>query len=351
MSPPKDSPLAVATLLNMPPVEPNRGATHDTANVDPGYDSDAASASASSTSVSITSSIDFPCWEGTRRYHSYKQGRYFLPNDIQEQMVEEMKHSAALKILAGRLHLSPLRYPQNIVDVGTGTGSWAIKMSEKYPGAEVVGTDLSPIQPNWVPPNTKFFIDDAEAPWVESPDSLDFVFLRNMALAIRDWPVLLYQAYEALKPGGWVEIQDFHWAVSSEDGSMPNTWAPACLAAYVAEGLSKYNVNPYISSQLPNMLFQAGFTTMEPFSCNVPVGPWHQDQHLKDLGQEMHDIMMEGAHGLGFLPLHRGLKWNQEGFEMFLANVREGLRDPSVHANVSFHCVYAQKPLRDASEW
>lgn len=57
--------------------------------------------------------------------------------------------------------------PQKVLDIGTGTGIWAIDFAEwvldlpywftrlipkrsQYPSAEVIGTDLSPIQPAWV---------------------------------------------------------------------------------------------------------------------------------------------------------------------------------------------------------
>jgi methylase of polypeptide subunit release factors len=37
-----------------------------------------------------------------------------------------------------------------VLDVGTGTGKWAIEFADAYPGASVVGLDQSPIQPTWV---------------------------------------------------------------------------------------------------------------------------------------------------------------------------------------------------------
>ncbi|KAI1055889.1 hypothetical protein LB506_009162 [Fusarium annulatum] len=40
------------------------------------------------------------------------------------------------------------------------TGIWAIDFADEFPGFEVTGTDISPIQPSFVPPNLKFEIDD-----------------------------------------------------------------------------------------------------------------------------------------------------------------------------------------------
>jgi methylase of polypeptide subunit release factors len=52
-------------------------------------------------------------------------------------------------LLDNKLHLCPLESPQKILDLGTGTGIWAINIADQYHSAEVIGTDLSPVQPNW----------------------------------------------------------------------------------------------------------------------------------------------------------------------------------------------------------
>lgn len=68
------------------------------------------------------------------------------------------------KVLEGRLHLAPFSErnpPKRVLDVATGTGDWAVEMGDEYPTAYVEGIDLSPIQPQSVPPNVRFYIQDA----------------------------------------------------------------------------------------------------------------------------------------------------------------------------------------------
>jgi methylase of polypeptide subunit release factors len=78
--------------------------------------------------------------------------------------VTDIQHQLFVLTLHGKLHLAPLsKQIHNVLDIATGTGIWAIdfgmyagipqvihaKLCEaiKYPTANVLGTDLSPIQP------------------------------------------------------------------------------------------------------------------------------------------------------------------------------------------------------------
>lgn len=54
---------------------------------------------------------------------------------------------------------------RNVLDIGTGTGAWATAFAETHTEAAVIGVDLSPIHPEWMPSNCKFLLDDAEAEW------------------------------------------------------------------------------------------------------------------------------------------------------------------------------------------
>lgn len=70
---------------------------------------------------------------------------YNFPNDETEQDRLDLNHHVCLIFLNDALHLAPLdeNKPMRILDVGTGTGIWAMDMGDKYPNAEVVGFSRS----------------------------------------------------------------------------------------------------------------------------------------------------------------------------------------------------------------
>jgi len=86
-----------------------------------------------------------------------------MPNDELELERMENQYEIVKILLDGRHYLAPLSHedpPRKILDLATGTGRWAIEMADKFPEAQIIGTDLSPIQPRIVPPNLNFYIDN-----------------------------------------------------------------------------------------------------------------------------------------------------------------------------------------------
>ena len=97
-------------------------------DADSGYDDDMASLAES---MSLASSAWNFAWENGRRYHGYQAGKYNFPNDDKEQDREIMKHTMFLKLFNEKMHFAPLdkEAPLEVLDIGTGTGSWAIDCS------------------------------------------------------------------------------------------------------------------------------------------------------------------------------------------------------------------------------
>jgi len=67
-------------------------------------------------------------------------------------------------------------------------------VGDKYPTANITGIDLSPIQPNFVPENVHFYVDDFEEPWLDPDDKYDYIHVRHVVYSIRDRELLLKQA-------------------------------------------------------------------------------------------------------------------------------------------------------------
>lgn len=159
---------------------------------DDGYETTSESAA----STSLASSAREFMYEHGRRYHSYRKGFYLFPNDDREQDREDLKHAMYLKLFNKTLHFAPIRIEgANVIDLGTGTGIWSIDFADLYESASVIGIDLSPIQTNWVPPNLKFMVDDAESEWLYPQDHFDYVHTRHTIQAFKNWPLLFQRAF------------------------------------------------------------------------------------------------------------------------------------------------------------
>jgi cyclopropane fatty-acyl-phospholipid synthase-like methyltransferase len=60
----------------------------------------------------------------------------------------DLQHQLWLMTLNNKLSLAPLKKePQQVLDLATGTGMWAMEYALEHPTAAVIGSDLSPIQP------------------------------------------------------------------------------------------------------------------------------------------------------------------------------------------------------------
>lgn len=106
-------------------------------------------------------------------------------NDFEETNTSriplDVQHKVWKLVMDGDLAWAPIRETEllNVLDIGTGTGEWAIDFAELHPDAQVFGTDISIIQPLYVPPNCQFVREDSEEEWVFT-FPFDYIHLRMM---------------------------------------------------------------------------------------------------------------------------------------------------------------------------
>ncbi|PNP44864.1 hypothetical protein TGAM01_v209980 [Trichoderma gamsii] len=321
--------------------------TGSDAGSDAGYDSD----TASSASTSVMSSVRDYMYENGRRYHRYREGTYNFPNDDVEQEREDMKHAMVKLLCSQKLHFAPIGdNPQEILDIGTGTGIWPIEMGDKYLSAHILGIDLSPIQPDWLPPNVRFMIDDVESPWLHPNSHFDYIHSRHTVMAVRDWMKLFRRAIEHLKIGGWIELQEIHHtpksALPDGNGEMPPDHPVTRYWKHVSEGLAALGIDldTAANGRISDMMQEAGFTNVTERVLHVPIGTWPKNKVLKTVGLYWRTILLDGIQAIALGPLTRGLGWNREQVEVLLMEVRQAYFDDSKLMYMPFHVIYGQRP-------
>ncbi|PQE26096.1 SAM dependent methyltransferase protein [Rutstroemia sp. NJR-2017a BBW] len=284
--------------------------------------------------------------ENGRRYQAYREGAYWAPNDELQNEHLDISHQRFLSMLSGRLFLAPI--PDNIervLDLGTGTGIWAIDFADLYPNASVLGTDLSPIQPEMVPPNCRFEIDDMTEEWTYPTSHFDFIHIRSLFGSIPDWPKVYEQAFKHLKPGGFIEHIEPSLYLRSDDGTLApdnplNRFADLFNQAGERTGQSM-DLCPSMASDMTT----AGFINLREETFKTPMGEWCSDPKLRELGRWNLLQFDVGLEGFAVQLLTKVMGMTLPEVQVFCANVRAAARDPRTHAYYPHRVVYAQKPL------
>ncbi|KAK1973061.1 S-adenosyl-L-methionine-dependent methyltransferase [Colletotrichum sublineola] len=303
--------------------------------------------SIASSGTSLRSSILEHRFENGRTYHRYKDGKYNLPNDQREMERLDDQHYLCLLVLDDRLGVAPPCRPNSgvgrVLDVGTGSGIWAINYGDEHPESHVLAMDLSPTFPDATPPNVVFEVDDLEEEWTYSRP-FDYIHSRFMTSSVSDWKVYLQKCYDNLVPGGWIELQEIDLFPRSDDGTLKSEhplmkWAQLLLEASEMFG------RPYIPvPPLKALLSEIGFVDVSLSVYKWPSNPWAKDPKYKEIGELHGQNMADGLEGFSMAALTRAHNWTPEEVGVFLIDVRNNIKDRNIHAYWSIYCLIGRKP-------
>jgi len=292
--------------------------------------------------------LDGTCCDETIHVPGYPDAPFIRgPNDEQANQHLDLGHALYMKTLGGKLFLAPIPADaSHILDLGTGTGIWAIDVADQYPSALVIGTDLSPIQPTWVPPNCKFEIDDMESEWTFGEDTFDLIHIRGLHGTTNDWPALYRQVLKCLKPGGYLEQAEFSARFISEDNTIPPDGDIVLWNRIGLECHGKLNRELEVFETMRQHLVDTGFEDVVEHNFKWPIGPWPRDPDFKELGLWTRAHIETGLENWTLRLLTSVLGWTADEVRVLCANVRNELRNPRVHAIHPMNIVYGRKPRK-----
>jgi SAM-dependent methyltransferase len=164
--------------------------------------------------------------ENSRIYQGQEIDSYMLPCDEMEQDRLDFFHAVFIVAMRSTklLHV-PHTFNGRFLDLGCGTGIWAIELAKAYPDAYVLGLDISAIQPESIPLNCVFKAPfNYELPWLISEGQWDIIHMRMGCGSVMDWPNLYRRIFTHLRCGAWFEQLEINFEPCCNSRSLKGTW-------------------------------------------------------------------------------------------------------------------------------
>ncbi|PIL24243.1 hypothetical protein GSI_13996 [Ganoderma sinense ZZ0214-1] len=269
-----------------------------------------------------------------------------------------------------------------ILDVGTGSGSWsamcdqiflqklthstcrAIDMAMQFPHCSVVGVDLAPPR---VDGCVIIYLFEGISPTVSVQrssaqlsanlgfshyrESFDVIHARSISPGIRDFPQLLEEFAQALRPGGVVllgdgemQLYDEHQVplAYAEQGTPGFSWTTRVFfAAYNAMKNRGGSIDSSVMSPTWLRAIDA-FTDVGWHKIFIPIGPWrYADQRECALTEMLRDDCLRYISGMAPLLLSEG--YLPESVEMMQREAAVELRELRIHVQSRWTFAWAVK--------
>ncbi|KAF4999367.1 hypothetical protein FGRMN_2508 [Fusarium graminum] len=318
----------------------------------------------------ISSILEYRNSKGRARHFPFHNSGYPFPIDDQALENFDLMHHFSTLLINDKLSLAPVedniqvRKPQthgladiDMVDLveSPGRRNRNSDYAEEHPNTTVIGTDLSAVHSDHLPPNLRFETDDCTGPWRWDKNTFDFVHMRYLFGAIADWNALFREAYEVTKPGGWLESCESEPMTHSDDGTITDDGSTALGGIWDKIFIESGKITGCSLSVLSDNLQtkamkEAGFVDIQEAIYKVPFGSWPSNRQLAEIGQYAKLSLESDLIDYSEMIWHEVLKWPAEECQLFLDQVRKDFRNKELHPYFKIRFVWGRKPEERQSD-
>lgn len=264
-----------------------------------------------------------------------------MPADDTEQTRLAVVHQAYLPILDGNLTLAAIpRNAQYILDLGTGTGEWAMAMAERFTRAEITATDITNVfQPSQAPENVFFELDDAQDEWTYT-DQFDFIHIRGLMGAFSDWSKVYMEAGKHMKRGGSLEVADIgpiSLTVDRPDSQLD------LFNKMVQSAAEKAGTPVDLEHHRRSAFESSGLSVIKTKTFTVPLGTWSPDPRKRVAGKMALISALEGLEATSLRLFTKHLDWSEDEVRSLCEKVKEEILDEALKPTVVVSFVVARK--------
>ncbi|KAJ3495770.1 hypothetical protein NLG97_g3154 [Lecanicillium saksenae] len=290
-------------------------------------------------------------WKHTRFYGDWRRDKYQFPIDKEEMNRYDIFHKFFLLARKNEAFSYPIQRPNpRVLDLGTGTGIWAINVAEYYlRNAEIMAVDLNRIQPALIPPNMQTMQFDLEdASWEPLLKDCDLIHMRMLLGSIHNslWPATYQRAFEHTIPGGYIEQVEIDWIPSWEGSDLPEHSALLEWARKFLQGMDGFQRSARVHTpSVRGMMQAAGFVEFEERTIRCYVNPWCDDAQDKLVAQWFNLCLIDGVQAMSLAPMIENLGMNIDQVNALQDAVKLECCKLRYHAYCTMHIWTARRPM------
>ncbi|OJD21863.1 hypothetical protein ACJ73_06793 [Blastomyces percursus] len=279
---------------------------------------------------------------------------YWGPNDETAQEALDLAHHGYMLLKEQKLYLAPINKPQKVLDVGTGTGIWAIDFADQHP--EAMST-TQPSTPGPSPPTLSITstsarplrlhprLDRLHETVPHLPQARRLSGSKQCLRLARERRRLHPRRREIYPPPVGPAVRRVRRAHGQDDDEKYTLRQWGRLFGECGERTGKTTT---ISENQRGVMVGAGFEAVEETRFKLVVGLWPKDPALKQVGHYHQLECLQACEGWALALLTRVIKWDVEEVQVLLANFRASVKDKSIHSYTPVSVVVGRKSLGDA---